>query len=103
MSKQVPDTSKTYEDLVGYKAPETTKTTLLEFLDDQEEQDEEEIRRPPSDPDYPEKWQNLYVNFNCFEDYVSFMNMIGEMPVPNLKTLVYRKEKDDGILKFLDD
>jgi hypothetical protein len=95
----VNDTSANYDDLVGYKAPENKKVTLSTFFGEAEDT-KHEIKPKPVDPDYPEDWQNLHVNFFTFEDYVTFMKLIDEAPLPKLKTLVYKKDKDDGILDF---
>ena len=102
MNKKVKDTSKDYDDLVGYKAKETEKTTLSVFLDE-EPDTTPDIWVRPKNPDFPEQWQSVFANFTCFEDYVAFMKIIDEAPISKLTSIVYRKEKDGGVLKFLGD
>lgn len=98
----VKDTSKDYDDLVGYKAEENQATDLSDFLDI-ESDNKPKIRPKPVDPEFPEEWQDLYVNFLCQEDYINFMKLIGEIPGPKIKTVVFQKEKDDGLLAFFED
>lgn len=96
---EVRDTSVDYEDLVGYKAKETIPTDLSLFLGEQAEH-KPHIKPKPVDPDFPEEWQNLYVNFRSEKDYIEFMKLIDEVPGPKTNTVVFSKEKDDGILNF---
>lgn len=97
---QVKDTSQDYDDLVGYKAPENKKTTISEFFGEEDDNTRPDIKPKPIDPDFPDDWQNLHVNFFTFEDYTKFMSIIDEAPLPKLKTLVYKKDKEDGLLDF---
>jgi hypothetical protein len=99
------DTSADYDDLVDYIAEENKPSNLKIFLD---EDDDEEyrlaVKAKEPDKDFPEKWQNLYVNFRDFEDYKKFMLLIGKKPLPNLKDFVFSKEADDeGIFSFCGD
>ena len=96
---EVRDTSIDYEDLVGYKANETSPTDLSLFLGEQTEH-KLNIKPKPVDPDFPEDWQNLYVNFRSEKDYIEFMKLIDEVPGPKINTIVFSKEKDNGILNF---
>lgn len=102
MEIKVTDTSKDYDDLVGYKAEDTQPTDLSEFLGIKKE-DKPKIRPKPVDPEFPEEWQDIYVNFSCQEDYIKFMELIGEVPGPKIKTVVFQKNKDNGILDFFED
>lgn len=102
MNIEVNDTSKDYDDLVGYKAKENIKSDLSEFFGEKTD-DRPEVYTRPLNPDFPEKWQNLYVNFRSFEDYSEFMKKIGGAPLPKTKSFVYSSEKDNNLLKFLGD
>lgn len=97
----VRDTSEDYDDLVGYKAKENIKIDLATFLD---EETDDKPKVPPRkiDPDFPEEWQNLYVNFTDQETFVKFMALIGEPPAPKTKKVVFSKNRDNGILGFFD-
>jgi hypothetical protein len=96
------DTSVDYEDLVGYKAKETTPTGLSSFLGEQEEH-KLYIKPKPIDPEFPEDWQNLYVNFSCEGELIEFMKAIGQPIGPKTSVLVFSKDRDDGILGFMGD
>lgn len=99
--KQVSDTSETYDDLVGFKAKENVKISLSTFLDE-ESDDRPEIKPKKVDPEYPEDWQNLFVNFTSEEQYRKFMLLIGEVPALNLKVVKFSKTKDSGIMNFFE-
>ena len=96
---EVRDTSIDYEDLVGYKAKETVPTDLSLFLGEQTEH-KLHIKPKPVDPDFPEDWQNLYVNFRSEKDFIEFMKLIDETPGPKINTVIFSKEKDNGLLNF---
>ena len=96
---EVRDTSVDYDDLVGYKAKETIPTDLSLFLGEQTDQ-KPNIKPKPVDPDFPEEWQNLFVNFRSERDYIEFMRLIDEAPGPKTNTVVFNKDKDNGILNF---
>jgi hypothetical protein len=97
--QSVKDTSQDYDDLVGYKAKETILPDLSSFLGEQIEH-KPTIKPKPVDPDFPEEWQNLFVNFRCEEDFINFMKLIGETPGPKINTVVFSKNKTNGILDF---
>lgn len=99
---EVRDTSKGYDDLVGFKAKETIKSDLSILLGEQTEQ-KPDVYTKPIDPDFPESWQTLLVSIRNNEDYIEFMKLIGEAPGPKVKTVVFSKVKDYGLLKFLDE
>ena len=99
--KQVSDTSKTYDDLVGFKAKENVKINLATFLGD-ETDDKPEVKPKKVDPEYPDDWQNLFVNFTSEEQYRKFMLLIGEVPAMNLKVVKFSKTKDNGIMNFFE-
>lgn len=98
----VRDTSKDYEAMVGYVADETAnKSSLDEFFGEERKEYKPEVRKKERDNEFPEDWQKLIVNFNNFEDYSKFMNMIGSKPVPKLKEIVYdRNVKETGLETF---
>ena len=96
----VRDTSVDYEDLVGYKAKETIPTDLASFLGEQAEH-KPYIKPKPVDPEFPEEWQNLYVNFTSEGEFLEFMKAIGQPIGPKTSVLVFSKERDDGILGFI--
>lgn len=98
---EVRDTSEDYNDLVGYKAKENIKIDLATFLD---EESDDKPKVPPRkiDPEFPEEWQNLYVNFVNVELYHKFMILIGEQPTEKTRTIVFSKNKTEGVLGFFD-
>jgi hypothetical protein len=98
------DTSADYEDLVGYVAEENIISTLDEFLGEQKQEHKPPVMRKKVDSEFPEPWQNLYINFANEQDYIEFMFAIGEKPVPKLNSVVYKGDNDDnGLLDFLGD
>ena len=98
----VRDTSKDYDDLVGYTAEENVPSDLSGFIGENTNV-EPNIKPKQVDPEFPEDWQNLFVNFDCIEDYAEFMNKMGEAPVPKLTKYIYSRQKDDGLLSFFGD
>lgn len=100
MTVQVRDTSVDYDDLVGYKAKETVPSDLSSVLGEQQDL-KPKIKPKPVDPEFPEEWQNMYVNFRSEEGFVEFMKLIGHTPGPKVSTVVFKKETDNGLLNFL--
>lgn len=104
MKQQIRDTSVDYEDLVGYVSEENKISTLDEFLGAEKVEYKPQVARKKPDPEYPEPWQSLYINFETEQDYIEFMFAIDEKPVPKLNTVVYKGvSKDKGLLDFLED
>lgn len=104
MTLQVRDTSVDYDDLVGYKARETVPSDLSSVLGEQQElkpKVKPKVKPKPVDPDFPEDWQNLYVNFNSEGEFIEFMKLIGHVPGPKVSTVVFQKKTDNGLLNFL--
>ena len=103
----VKDTSKDYEHLLDFKNEdlEVSKINVIEDLGDEDAS--EEIKPKKVDPNYPEDWQNLVVNFRTFDDYVIFMEKLNSKPVPGLKTLIFDRHDYTGdkitILDFMED
>jgi len=100
MTIEVRDTSQDYDDMVSYKAKETIRSDLSGFFGEETNQ-KPIIPEKNIDPEFPEPWQHMYVNFRCHEDFVKFMKLINEVPSPRTKQIVFRKIKDEGLLGFL--
>lgn len=97
------DTSADYEDLIDYVAEENILNTLDEFLGDKKPEYKPKVEKKKDSDEYPEPWQNLYVNFPTEQDYIDFMLAIDEKPVPKLNKVVYKvNNKDNGLLDFLE-
>ena len=105
MKKYDTDTSGDYDDMVGYIAEENKPAANLGvFMGDTEEVEyKPSVKAKEINPDFPEKWQSLYINFLKEKDYIEFMLSIGLKPMPKLKTVTFTKEKDNGILDFFGD
>jgi len=99
---EIRDTSKDYDDLVGYRAKELIPIDLSNFIDEPSPEYKPVIKSKPIDPDFPEEWQNLFVNFNNEQDYIKFMQLIDEAPNPKTSTVIYSKVKNKGILDFME-
>lgn len=93
MKEYKKDTSKEYDDLVGYIAEDNLPVDLGVFIGD-ETVYKPKVEPKKINPDFPEDWQSLYVNFNSLQEYVEFMNLIGVSPSPKLKELVYTSSSD---------
>ncbi len=89
------DTSQEYDDMVGYVSDENLPNTLGRFLGEEDEY-KPTVKPKPQDPEFPEQWQKLYVNFRNEDDYKAFMLAIGDKPMPKLKDMVY-KMADENI------
>ena len=95
MNKKVKDTSKTYNDYIGWIHDEhLNPSSLDEFLEESEKEEEKEYKpevrkKEISDPEFLEDWQKLWVNFECFEDYAEFMSKMDLKPTPKLKEIIY--------------
>jgi hypothetical protein len=98
---EIKDTSKDYEDLIGFKSKETIPVSLAEFLGE-EIDTKPRIKPKPVDKEYPEDWQNLFVNFRSEEDYIQFMKKINKNPDPKTSVFVYTKDKQNSILDFME-
>lgn len=99
---EVRDTSIDYDDLVGYKAKEAIPTDLSPLLGEQSEH-KHHIKPKPVDPDFPEEWQNLYVNFRCERDLIEFMKLTGIIVGPKTSSVTFSKTTDKSILDFFED
>lgn len=96
------DTAAEYEDLVGYVSDENITDTLDTFLGEDKAEYKPEVARKKVDPEFPEPWQTLFVNFESEQDYIDFMLAIDEKPMPKLKDVVYKAgRQENGILDLL--
>lgn len=96
------DTAAEYEDLVGYVSDENITDTLDDFLGLEKEEYKPQVTRRKVDPEFPEDWQTLFVNFESEQDYIDFMLAIDEKPMPKLKDVVYKAgRQENGILDLL--
>ena len=100
----VKDTSKDYDHMMDYVAEQhINNDSLSEFLGEEKGEYKPEVKKREVDPDFPESWQRLYINFTSMEEYYEFMNKIGEKPMPKLKYVTYKSSQDDvGIFEFLE-
>jgi hypothetical protein len=106
MTEFVKDTSKDYDHMIGYVAEENlNRATLDVFLGETEKKDyKPEVKRREKDPEFPEDWQHLYVNFDSFENYATFMNELGTKPVPKLKEYIFEPpDQKSGLSQFFGD
>lgn len=102
MKEYTKDTAEVYDDLIGYIAKDNLPIDLGEFIG------ETTLYKPnvipkKYNPDYPEDWQTMYVNFSKFEDYSHFMEILGQAPLPKLKELVFTKQKQTSLEDFFND
>ena len=99
MKEYVRDTSEDYDDLVGFVAEDNLPVDLGEFIDDTSEY-KPKVQPKKVNPEFPEEWQSLYVNFSSFDEYADFMNKIGHVPLPKLKQLVFSSAEKTGLENF---
>lgn len=94
------DTSAEYDDMVGYVAEDNLPKDLSTFLDEESEY-KPKVKPKKVDPEYPEQWQTLYVNFKTEQDYIDFMLAIGDKPMPKLNKVVYKMDGENvGLESF---
>lgn len=98
------DVSLDYEHMIDYVSDENlNKSSLDEFLEFDKGGYKPEVRKAPSNAEFPESWQTLKVNIISREDYVSFMERMGLKPTPKLNRLVYENpENSASILDFME-
>lgn len=87
---ELKDTAADYDDFVGNISEDNLPNNNLAELLDMAVDYTPNVRPKIVDPEFPEQWQNLYVNFATQEDYIKFMLTMGEVPQPKLKRLIYR-------------
>lgn len=101
MKEYTKDTSAEYDDLVGYISEENLPNNNLAELLDMEEEYKPKVKPKSVDPDFPEQWQDIYINFSSLEDYAKFMSTLGESASPKLKEFVYNpKGEETSIMNF---
>jgi hypothetical protein len=102
MKEYTVDTASEYDDLVGYISEENLPNNgLAELLEIQEDY-KPNVKPKSVDPEFPEPWQDIYVNFNSLEEYAKFMTEIGEVAHPKLKEFVYNPhDNETSIFNFL--
>lgn len=102
MSKEIPDTSLDYDDMVGYVAEENITTSIPAIFDLEEEEYKPTFLTKNIDPKFPESWQTCLVTFDTKEDYLQFMDKLNKAPYPIKKQLTFEVNEPAGILSFLD-
>lgn len=102
MKEYARDTSEDYDDLVGFVAEDNLPVDLGEFIDDTSEY-KPKVQPKKVNPEFPEEWQSVYVNFHSFEQYADFMEKIGHVPLPKLKEMVFTTEEKTGLDMFFGD
>ena len=94
------DTAEEYDTLVGYTAADERAHGFAEALE-LEEETGPKVRPKSVDPEFPEQWQDLYINFTSLDEYAQFMLSIGLSPNPKLKEFVYDPHTNEvSILDF---
>lgn len=102
MKEYTVDTALEYDDLVGYISEDNLPNNGLSELLDMQEDYKPKVRPKSVDPEFPEPWQDIYINFNSLEEYAKFMTVIGEAAGPKLKEFVYNPhDKETNIFNFL--
>ena len=97
----VTDTSKDYDDMTDKVSVDDIKyNTITSFMDSTEQKEILKIKEKSIDPEFPESWQTLNINFYSEEAYISFMKAIKEAPASNPKKLIYRKIKKTSLNNF---
>jgi hypothetical protein len=101
MKEYTTDTSAEYDDLVGYTASDNIpNNNLAELLDIEEYK--ANVKPKSVDKEFPEQWQDLYINFNSIDEYAKFMMEIGEVAHPKLKEFIYNpRGEETSIFNFL--
>lgn len=102
MKQYTRDTSEDYDDLVGFVAEDNLPVDLGEFIGDTSEY-KPKVQPRKVNPEFPEDWQSIYVNFKSFEEYADFMAKIGYAPLPKLKEMVYTADEKIGLDNFFGD
>lgn len=102
MSKEVPDTSIEYDDMVGYVAEENITLSVTNLLGLEDEEYKPTYLTKTVDPKFPEQWQTCLVSFATKEDYLLFMTKLNKAPYPVKKQLTFEMNEPAGILDFLE-
>lgn len=101
MKQLIRDTAAEYDDFTSVNKSTETDSEFKLLLGSTD--DGPTIRPKPKDSEYPEEWQSLYVNFNNFDDYASFMFKLGQAPNPKLTQTVFTSTQQNALDKFFGD
>lgn len=103
MNKKINDVASDYDDMVGYISEDNIPNNLKSFFGEELDDYKPAVKTKPKDPEFGEQWQDIYINFECIEDYRDFMAVMGEKPVPKLNEYVYTKDRDSmpSIFNFM--
>jgi len=97
------DTSAEYDDFVGFTSEDNLPNNGLAELLDMSEEYKPSVKPKSVDPEFPEPWQDIYVNFNNLDEYARFMKLIGEVAHPKLKEFVYNPNGEEtSIMDFFE-
>jgi hypothetical protein len=102
MSKEIPDTSVDYDDMVGYVAAENAVQSITAALDIEDEEYQPTYLTKNVDPEFPESWQTCLVSLNTKEDYFLLMEKLNKAPYPIKKQLTFEVNEPAGVLSFLE-
>jgi len=95
------NTADQYDDLVGYVSDDNIPNNSLASLLDMEQDTKLSVKPKTVDSEFPESWQNLYLNFRCFDDYVKFMKELELAPSPKLREFIYDpNNNENSVLRF---
>lgn len=92
------NTAEEYDDLIDYVSEDNLPNNNLAELLDMEEEYKPKVKPKSVDPNFPEPWQNMYVSFRCFEDYVKFMKELDMAPSPKLRDFIYDPHDNEHTL-----
>jgi hypothetical protein len=101
MKQLTRDTAAEYDDFISVNKPTKNESEFKLLLGSTD--DGPTIRPKPKDSEYPEEWQRLYVNFNNFDDYASFMFKFGQAPNPKLTQIAFTSTQQNALDKFFGD
>lgn len=102
MKEYTVNTADEYEDLVGYISEDNLPNNSLADMLDIAEEYKPKVKPKTVDPEFPEQWQDIYINFNSLDEYAKFMTLIGEVAHPKLKEFVYNpRGNETSIFNFL--
>jgi len=115
MEDKVPDTSETFDDMIGYKETVGRPGSLATFLGESDiPETEEEAEARHNYMNWREHWQDmpeydseklmpakkLQINFDTEEDFFAFSKIVGTELTPKTKSIRWPlREKDVNILK----
>lgn len=102
MKEYTINTAEDYDDLVGYISEDNLPNNNLAELLDIAEDYKITVKPKTVDKEFPEQWQDLYVNFNTIGEFAKFMTIVGEAAHPKLKEFIYSSDgSETNILNFM--